>query len=60
LASRIDLNCDMGEGFGPWIAGNDAAVLPFVTSVNLACGFHGGDPRTMDRTVAMACVPARP
>jgi UPF0271 protein len=54
LAARIDLNCDMGEGFGAWSAGNDSAVLPFVTSVNLACGFHGGDPRTMDRTVAMA------
>ena len=54
MAPRIDVNCDMGEGFGAWAAGNDSAVLPFVTSVNLACGFHGGDPRTMDRTVAMA------
>lgn len=51
---RIDLNCDMGESFGAWAMGNDAGVLPFVTSVNLACGFHGGDPRVMDRTVAMA------
>jgi UPF0271 protein len=51
---RIDLNCDMGESFGAWSAGNDSAVLPFVTSVNLACGFHGGDPRIMDRMVAMA------
>jgi len=54
VPARIDLNCDMGEGFGSWAAGNDAAVLPFVSSVSLACGFHGGDPRTMDRTVAMA------
>jgi UPF0271 protein len=51
---RIDLNCDMGEGFGAYDIGADAKVLPFVTSVNLACGFHGGDPRVMDRTVAMA------
>ena len=51
---RIDINCDMGESFGAWGMGNDAGVLPFVTSVNLACGFHGGDPRVMDRTVAMA------
>jgi UPF0271 protein len=51
---RIDLNCDMGESFGAWAMGNDAGVLPFVTSVNLACGFHGGDPRVMDRSVAMA------
>lgn len=51
---RIDINCDMGESFGAWSMGNDAGVLPFVTSVNLACGFHGGDPRVMDRTVAMA------
>jgi UPF0271 protein len=50
----IDLNCDMGEGFGAWTMGNDAALLPFVSSVNLACGFHGGDPRVMDRSVAMA------
>jgi UPF0271 protein len=44
----------MGESFGAYTAGADAEVLPFVTSVNLACGFHGGDPRVMDRSVAMA------
>lgn len=54
MPRRIDLNCDMGEGFGVYAMGNDAKLLPFVTSVNLACGFHGGDPRVMDRTVAMA------
>jgi UPF0271 protein len=54
MSRRIDLNCDMGESFGAYTTGNDAGVLPFVSSVNLACGFHGGDPRVMDRTVAMA------
>jgi len=54
MPRRIDLNCDMGEGFGAYAMGNDSQVLPFVSSVNLACGFHGGDPRVMDRSVAMA------
>ncbi len=54
MARRIDLNCDMGESFGAYTTGADDKVLPFVTSVNLACGFHGGDPRVMDRSVAMA------
>jgi 5-oxoprolinase (ATP-hydrolysing) subunit A len=51
---RLDLNCDMGEGFGPWPMGDDAGVLPFVTSANIACGFHAGDPATMRRTVQQA------
>lgn len=50
----IDLNCDMGEGFGRWSLGADADVLPVVTSANIACGFHAGDPQTMQMTVAMA------
>lgn len=50
----IDLNCDMGESFGPWIMGDDHAVLPYVSSVNIACGFHAGDPGTMRKTVAAA------
>jgi UPF0271 protein len=54
VAGRIDLNCDMGESFGAYHTGADAEVLPFVSSVNLACGFHGGDPSVMDRSVAMA------
>lgn len=50
----IDLNCDMGESFGAWTMGNDEAVLPYVTSVNVACGFHAGDPATMRKTVSAA------
>jgi 5-oxoprolinase (ATP-hydrolysing) subunit A len=51
---RVDLNCDMGESFGAYTIGNDAAVFPHITSANVACGFHGGDPATMRRTVAAA------
>jgi UPF0271 protein len=51
---RIDLNADVGEAFGAYAMGDDAALLPFVTSVNVACGFHAGDPRVMDRTVGLA------
>lgn len=50
----IDLNCDMGESYGAWHMGNDDAVLQFVSSANVACGFHGGDPSTMRKTVAAA------
>jgi 5-oxoprolinase (ATP-hydrolysing) subunit A len=50
----IDLNCDMGEGFGRWEAGTDAAVMPLVTSANIACGAHAGDPVVMEATVALA------
>jgi len=49
-----DLNCDMGEGFGPYQMAPDAELLRHVTSANIACGFHAGDPRTMDLTVAIA------
>lgn len=52
--ARIDLNCDMGESFGAWTIGSDAAVLPYVTSVNVACGFHAGDPSVMRATVHAA------
>jgi 5-oxoprolinase (ATP-hydrolysing) subunit A len=51
---RVDLNADLGEGFGAYVIGDDAAVLSVVTSANIACGFHGGDPRVMDRTVGLA------
>lgn len=54
MTARIDLNCDMGESFGPWKMGEDAAVLDFVTSANIACGFHAGDPDTMRHTVTLA------
>ena len=47
----MDLNCDLGESFGVWRMGDDAGVLPSVTSANVACGFHAGDPRTMRDTV---------
>ena len=52
--NRIDLNCDLGEGFGAWRFGDDLAMLDLVTSANIACGFHAGDPSTMLRTVRAA------
>ncbi|MEL6518017.1 MAG: 5-oxoprolinase subunit PxpA [Pseudomonadota bacterium] len=54
MTLSVDLNADMGEGFGPWPMGNDAALLQTVTSANIACGFHAGDPDTMARTMALA------
>ncbi|MFD0937231.1 LamB/YcsF family protein, partial [Methylobacterium trifolii] len=51
---RIDLNSDLGEGFGPWRMGDDAAILDVVTSANVACGFHAGDPSIMVETAAAA------
>lgn len=51
---RIDLNCDMGESFGAYSLGNDEAILPFITSANIACGFHAGDPQVMQRAVSLA------
>lgn len=50
----IDLNSDLGEGFGRWSAGDDAALLDVVTSASIACGFHAGDPAIMRRTCAAA------
>ena len=50
----IDLNCDMGESFGAWKMGSDAEVMPFISSANIACGFHAGDPATIRRTVRLA------
>src|ERR1700761_7001132 len=50
----IDLNCDLGEGFGAWEMGNDAAMIELATSVNIACGFHAGDSETMRATVDLA------
>src|SRR5689334_20577461 len=54
MAGSIDLNADVGEGLGPWPMGADDALIPLVTSVNVACGFHAGDPVTMRRTVRLA------
>jgi UPF0271 protein len=51
---KIDLNCDCGESFGAWEIGADAALLPHVTSANVACGAHAGDPDVMRRTVRLA------
>jgi 5-oxoprolinase (ATP-hydrolysing) subunit A len=50
----IDLNCDMGEGFGAYTIGDDAQMLAIVSSANIACGFHAGDPSVMHRTLALA------
>jgi UPF0271 protein len=50
----IDLNCDMGEGFGRYTLGNDAELMTLITSANIACGWHAGDPRVMRETVEMA------
>lgn len=50
----VDLNSDMGEGYGPWPMGDDAALLDIVTSANVACGFHAGDPDVMARTMRLA------
>ena len=50
----IDLNCDMGESFGAWRMGADAEVMQWVSSANIACGFHAGDFSTMQRTVILA------
>lgn len=50
----LDLNCDMGESYGAWTMGNDIALLDHVTSANIACGFHAGDPTTMRTVVAAA------
>ncbi len=51
---RIDLNCDMGESYGLWKMGSDAAIMPLITSANIAAGFHAGDPATIRTTVQLA------
>jgi len=51
---RIDLNSDLGESFGPWPMGQDAALMDSISSANVACGFHAGDPGTMRRTLRLA------
>jgi len=51
---KIDLNCDMGESFGSYSMGNDAEIMKLITSVNIACGFHAGDPDVMAKTVSLA------
>lgn len=51
---RIDINCDMGESFGAYTIGMDGDVIRYISSANIACGFHAGDPRVMNRTVKLA------
>lgn len=54
MTQRIDVNCDLGESFGNWRLGDDEALLAGISTANVACGFHGGDPVTMIRTVERA------
>ena len=54
MSLSVDLNADMGESFGPWTMGDDAALLDIVTSANIACGFHAGDPDVMAATITLA------
>ncbi|MEW5980736.1 MAG: 5-oxoprolinase subunit PxpA [Acidobacteriota bacterium] len=54
MAGRIDLNCDMGESFGAYTLGLDSDIIRHITSANIACGFHAGDPGWMRKTVALA------
>jgi len=54
MNATVDLNADVGESFGAWRMGQDAALMPYLTSANIACGFHAGDPKTIAYTVALA------
>ena len=54
MKQKIDLNSDMGEGFGVWEMGNDLALLDYIDSTNIACGWHAGDPERMKNLVAAA------
>jgi UPF0271 protein len=51
---KIDLNCDIGEGFGPYTMANDEKLMDYITSANIACGYHASDPAIMQRTVQLA------
>ncbi len=54
MQTRVDINCDMGEGYGPFAPRFDAEIIPYISSANVACGFHAGDPMHMKRTVLLA------
>ncbi len=54
MMARIDLNCDMGESFGRYTIGSDEEIISLITSANIACGFHAGDPSTMRKTIRLA------
>lgn len=51
--SKIDLNCDMGESYGIYTIGSDSQVAPYITSANIGCGWHGGDPLVIDNTIKL-------
>ena len=51
---KVDLNSDLGESFGAYTIGMDKEVIPLVTSANIACGFHAGDPAVMQKTIDLA------
>ena len=56
MRELVDLNCDMGEGFGQWVLGDapDEEIMALISSANVAAGFHAGDPNSMDRVVKLA------
>jgi 5-oxoprolinase (ATP-hydrolysing) subunit A len=54
MTTYIDINCDMGESYGRWTLGHDEEIMPHITSANIACGFHGGDPHVMRKSVELA------
>jgi UPF0271 protein len=54
LKLKIDINCDLGESYGEFKVGNDTEIMPHITSANIACGFHAGDPMTIARTINLA------
>lgn len=54
MVDTIDINCDMGESFGHYSLGRDEEVMPYITTANIAAGYHAGDPHVMDETVALA------
>ena len=54
MTKKIDINCDMGESFGMYEMGLDEKIIPYITSANIACGFHAGDPNWMNETVKLA------
>jgi len=54
MFEAIDINCDVGEGYGNYTFGSDEEIMPYLSSANIACGFHGGDPIHMERTIKLA------
>ena len=58
--TKVDLNADLGESFGPYVIGNDFEMLDIVTSANIACGFHASDPEIMANTVLLCKDKASP